>query len=80
YICDDKEKAAIAQQIKYIYHERRKGITDEELIHAYKQIKSPIHVSDIDYGKSNGETYVELKGRFFGNTDYRITDRGENSA
>ncbi|AJI56207.1 HMGL-like family protein [Francisella philomiragia] len=80
YICDDKEKAAIAQQIKDIYHERRKGITDEELIQAYKQIKSPIHVSAIDYGKSNGETYVELKGRFFGNTDYRITDRGENSA
>ncbi|MDE5035903.1 2-isopropylmalate synthase, partial [Francisella tularensis subsp. holarctica] len=34
----------------------------------------------IDYGKSNGETYVDLKGRVFGNTDYRITDRGENSA
>ncbi|MDE4976253.1 2-isopropylmalate synthase, partial [Francisella tularensis subsp. holarctica] len=54
--------------------------TDEEIIQAYKQIKSPINVSAIDYGKSNGENYVELKGRFFGNTDYRITDSGENSA
>jgi 2-isopropylmalate synthase len=80
YICDDKEKAKIAQQIKDIYHERRKGITDEELITAYKKIRAPINATSIDYGKSNGETYVELKGNFFGNTDIRITDHSENSA
>jgi len=80
YICGEHEKAKFAQEIKDIYHERRKGITDAELIEAYKQIRSPIVVSSIDYGKSNGETYVELNGKFFDNIDYRITDKGQNSA
>ncbi|BCD91964.1 2-isopropylmalate synthase [Francisella halioticida] len=80
YVCYDKEKAKIAQQIKDIYNERRKGITDEELITAYKQIKSPINATSINYGKSNGETYIELKGNFFGNENYRIVDNSENSA
>lgn len=80
YICNEDEKAQIAQQIKDIYHERRKGITDQELIKAYKQIKSPISTTSIDYGKANGETYVMLKGKFFDDTDCKITDKSENSA
>lgn len=80
YICEEYEKAKFAQQIKDIYHERRKGITDDQLIEAYKQIRSPISVSSIDYGKANGETYIKLEGVFFGNINYKITDKGQNSA
>ena len=80
YICDDKEKASFAQKIKDIYFDRRKGITDEELIIAYKIVRSPIDVANIDYGKSDGKTYVMLQGNFFGNKNYKITDNGENSA
>lgn len=39
YTCGDDEKAAIAQAIKELYHDRRKGITDEELIAGYLKIK-----------------------------------------
>ncbi|MFI4955253.1 MAG: 2-isopropylmalate synthase, partial [Gammaproteobacteria bacterium] len=39
YTCAEEEKTAIAQYIKNHYAERRKGITDEELIHAYLQYK-----------------------------------------
>lgn len=35
YRCEENEKADIAQFIKSHYADRRKGITDEELIHAY---------------------------------------------
>jgi 2-isopropylmalate synthase len=35
YVCAETEKAAITQYIKNHYADRRKGITDEELIHAY---------------------------------------------
>ena len=80
YICEDKEKALLAQQIKDFYHDRRKGITDEELITAYKKLRAPIKISYIDYGKSRGETYVALSGSFFGKNDYTITDKSENSA
>ncbi len=34
--CSDAEKAHIAQHIKDLFQERRKGVTDEEVIHGYK--------------------------------------------
>ncbi|MFC4892052.1 LeuA family protein [Pseudofrancisella aestuarii] len=80
YICEDKEKARIAQRIKDIYHDRRKGVTDEELLEAYKQIRSPINLTSIDYGKASGESYVVLDGNFFGKQTVTITDKSENSA
>ncbi len=39
YTCSDEEKASIAQEIKQFYHDRRKGITEEEVIQAYLIIK-----------------------------------------
>ena len=80
YICDDKEKAMMAQSIKDMYSDRRKGITDDELVNAYKKLRAPINVTSIDYGKINGKTKVSLRGDFFGNTDYEISDTGDNSS
>ena len=80
YICDDKEKALIAQNIKDMYSDRRKGITDLELVNAYVKLKYPINVTSIDYGKSQGKANLKLIGDFFGNTNYEVTDKGDNSA
>lgn len=35
HVCDDSEKAQIAQHIKNIYKDRRKGVTDEEVVLGY---------------------------------------------
>lgn len=65
YVCDDTEKAAIAQHIKDKFSERRKGITDEELMQAYFEYRQPISIERIDYGKSANRATVRLHGRFF---------------
>lgn len=41
YYCDEHEKAEITQFIKNYYADRRKGITDEELIQAYFEYRKP---------------------------------------
>ena len=80
YICKDEEKSLIAQKVKDIYHDRRKGVTDKELLQAYKQIRSPINLTNIDYGKASGENYVALEGNFFDKQTVTIKDKGDNSA
>ena len=65
YICEDSEKAEIAQFIKNTYKDRRKGITDDELMEAYFLFRKPICVTDFDYSKSSSSSAVKLKGRFF---------------
>lgn len=66
YICEDSEKSLIAQYIKDFYHERRKGITDEELIECYLQYRKPVKVERIDYLKSANSAKVQLYGELFG--------------
>lgn len=39
YECSDKDKAWIAQQIKQLYSDRRKGITEQELIAGYLKVR-----------------------------------------
>ena len=81
YICQEGEKASIAQQVKDLYHERRKGVTDLELLSAYKKIRAPIKVEHIAYGKSSdNNNYLELKGQFFDQQDLQVSMTGENSA
>ncbi|MCF6764814.1 2-isopropylmalate synthase [Thiotrichales bacterium 19S3-7] len=81
YVCDDSEKAYIAQEIKNHYHQRRKGITDLELISAYKLIRSPIVPSKIYYGKSESDIgYFEIVGKFFDKDNIRVSMQGDNSA
>ncbi|MCF6808504.1 2-isopropylmalate synthase [Thiotrichales bacterium 19S9-12] len=81
YVCEEKEKAPIAQAIKDIYHERRKGITDIELLEAYKSIRAPIKADDISYGKSaEGNGYFEIKGQFFEKEIIKVEAQDDNSA
>ncbi len=65
FVCRDDEKATIAQYIKDKFSERRKGVTDEELMQAYFEYRQPIAVDRIDYGKSANRATVRLHGRFF---------------
>ena len=43
YQCPDAEKAVVAQYIKSYYKHRYKGITDDELIHAFLKFRSENH-------------------------------------
>ncbi len=67
YKCSDNEKAIIAQYIKDCHSERRKGITDKELIVTYLNYRNPIKVDFINYKKSSEESKLEISGEFFGN-------------
>ncbi len=66
YICEDSEKAEIAQYIKDYYQQRRKGITDEELIECYLEYRKPLKIDRIDYFKSANSAKVKLHGKLFG--------------
>lgn len=68
YVCEDSEKAEIAQFIKTRYQERRKGITDDELVRGYFEFRQPIKVHRVDYAKSGGRSTVTIHGNFFGET------------
>ena len=46
YHCHDSEKAAVAQFIKSYYKHRYKGITDDELIHAFLAFRSQNHQTE----------------------------------
>ncbi len=81
YVCDDAEKADIAQFIKDSYSERRKGITEDELLRAYFQFRAPMRIEKIDCSKTDKGTKVILHGQFF--DSYGITEEehdGQDSA
>lgn len=65
FVCLDSEKAEIAQYIKDQYSERRKGITDDELMKAYFEYRSPIRAERIDYSRTAGQSSVRFTGNFF---------------
>jgi 2-isopropylmalate synthase len=65
FACDDVESSAIADYVKLKYEERRKGITDAEVIKAYFEYRKPIHIESFDYSKTSGRAQLILNGRFF---------------
>ncbi len=65
YICVETEKANIAQYIKNYYIERRKGITDQELLQAYLHYRKPIKVEHFDYAKQGDKSTLIITGEFF---------------
>ncbi len=81
FVCRDEEKAAVAQFIKDLYSDRRKGITDKELMDGYFEFRKPIVPSAIDYAKSTNRSTVLLAGRFFGETaNINENHEGKDSA
>ena len=65
YLCREEEKAEIAQRIKDIYAERRKGITDEELIKAYFDLRKPIKAKNFHYSRNKNRSEFSFTGKFF---------------
>lgn len=81
YRCDADEKVEIAQFIKDYYHERRKGVTDQELISAYLDYRKPIKIYNFEYGKKNNDQMLELHGQFFDEDSHvKINYQGTGSA
>lgn len=79
--CPHDEKSDIAQAIKNIYADRRKGITDEELIEGFMEYRSPIKVEKIDYAKDDHDrATLHIKGRFFTETEIIVHCDGGNSS
>ncbi|MCC6219674.1 MAG: 2-isopropylmalate synthase [Deltaproteobacteria bacterium] len=81
YKIGDSEKAEIAQFIKDLYRDRRKGITDEELMKGYYEFRKPIKIQEFDYSKSSNRCEVILKGQFFSEEGLlREVNQGQDSA
>jgi 2-isopropylmalate synthase len=81
YICEDHEKAAIAQHIKSRFKDRRKGITEDELIEGYFDYRKVAQIDSFQYKKEGGQAGVILKGSFFGkNGEFSHSRDGEDSA
>ncbi|MDQ5920026.1 MAG: 2-isopropylmalate synthase [Pseudomonadota bacterium] len=81
YVCNDIEKVAVTQAIKDFYADRRKGITDEELIKAYKIYRHPIRIDDLSYSKSaNTATILTINGKFFDQDRVSVEYQGRGSA
>lgn len=81
YQCTDSEKVAVTQAIKDCYADRRKGITDDELLLAYKKYRAAIKLEDLSYAKDNsGKTIVTFHGQFFSQQDLVVEYQGRSSA
>ncbi len=81
YRCENEEKAEIAQYIKNLYKDRRKGITDEELLSGYFDYRSPIKISSFNYSRSADQSSVDLEGVFFDRKgEIRQVHQGRDSA
>ena len=65
FICDEEEKADVAQFIKDMYKERRKGITDRELLDGYIKYRSPIRMKKINYSRTRDVSSIAFEGVFF---------------
>lgn len=81
YLCDDAEKAEIAQFIKAFYETRRKGVTDQEVLAAYIDYRKPIDISSFAYGKKGAHSEIVLTGRFFEHVgEFNEASDGRDSA
>lgn len=69
FICEDEEKSVVTQFIKDLYSDRRKGITDEEVLTGYKQYRSPIVLQDVEYSRIKGKVGLAITGTFFKRND-----------
>ncbi len=79
--CPRNEKSTVTQSIKDQFANRRKGITDEEVIEGFREHYSPIKVTQIDYSKDQaGNSTLHLQGKFFSEKEMNLKTYGKNSA
>jgi 2-isopropylmalate synthase len=78
--CPHEEKAMMVQVIKNRYQDRRKGITDAELVAAFKEYCAPIKAEKIAYTKQDQHrASLHIIGNFFSETELLVHCDGENS-
>ncbi len=81
YRCSEEEKTVLAQYIKDRYQDRRKGVTDQELMRAYFDYRKPIDAQEFDYGRSKNRSEVRFCGKFFGEDgEFQESLEGKDSA
>ena len=81
YRCEDQEKAEVAQYLKDLYADRRKGITDTELLEGYVKFRSPVKIHGFEYGRESDGARVRFNGQFFGeNGEFSSVSSGADSA
>lgn len=81
YICTSDEKVELTQAIKNFYADRRKGITNEEFMVAYRDYKAPIKIQKLSYAKdSENNTNLTIDGKFFTLNQLQISYKGKGSA
>lgn len=81
YRCDEHEKAQVAQFLKDRYSERRKGITDEEVMEGYFEYRRPIVVEEFDYWRTKDTAELLITGKFFEQEgEIRESNQGKDSA
>jgi 2-isopropylmalate synthase len=69
YVCTDDERQDIMQFIKDHHKERRKGLTDEEVMDAYCAYRAPIKVAGVQFEKVNNKKHFAMQAEVFGQTD-----------
>jgi len=81
YICTNDEKSIIAQYVKDVYADRRKGITDNELLKAYFSYRSPIKIDSYDYSRTSSHVQLKVEGLIFDRSGSIIEEyTGKDSA
>lgn len=79
--CGNEEKARIAQFIKDKSSERRKGISDDEVLRYYFEYRQPMTIESVDYARRNDRSTVTIYGAFFGEEGrFRREYSGKDSA
>lgn len=81
YSCSDNEKTSVCQFIKDLYSDRRKGITDDEVLKGYFEYRRPLKVKSFDYEKTSSRSMVTISGNIFGEESQISQEHhGEDSA
>lgn len=80
YKCTDQEKVQITQFIKDYYSDRRKWVSDKELLKAYFEYRKPIKATKISYSKSSWSSTINIEWEFFWQKFLKHTHYGKNSA
>lgn len=79
--CPTEEKTSVAEAIKEKYKNRRKGITDEELVEGFKEYYAPIKIITMEYAKDTmNRAILHIKGKFFSEEEMIVQSEGGNSA
>ncbi len=80
YKCSESEKTIIAQFIKEFYSDRRKWITDHEVLQWYFEFRKGIKIDEYKYSKDKWWSLIELNWKFFNKSIVKQACKWKDSA